>query len=239
MVIKFLIKMGILTLILSLVLPLIVGERDLTLYTPLIFINIFPIVLLFRKKLSFKNGPFQAIALIGYYIIFIPFLDYFLQVNLTDREGVLMNVIGFINLILLGTSFVSLVKYSFLDLLLKKRRVKPEDLLINILTYIIMALVFGVIYLVINRASPTPVFEGIDRGEEGLYFYFQHIYFSFVTMTTLGYGHIYPIKFIGQILVIVEVLTGIILLNCILGIIIGSGIFHFKEEEEKKNDEQR
>ncbi|MCU0289703.1 MAG: potassium channel family protein [Acidobacteria bacterium] len=46
--------------------------------------------------------------------------------------------------------------------------------------------------------------------------YWQSLYFSFVTFTTLGYGDIVPINITGQIIVILEVTLGVMSLGLLL-----------------------
>ncbi|WP_297488600.1 ion channel [uncultured Cetobacterium sp.] len=47
----------------------------------------------------------------------------------------------------------------------------------------------------------------------------------------MGYGDVYPLTFIGQFLVLIEIITGIMLTNVILGLIIGSGILNTKDRK--------
>lgn len=231
----FLLKMAALTLCISMFIPLVFRE-SVVMYGPVIFINLFPMVMLFKKSMFLKKGPFKSIGLIFYYIIFAPLLDFIFKMNITNENEIFLKVIGVLTAVLLSISFISLIQYSFIDLLMKRRRIERKDLLIAFLTYIILAVVFGAIYTIINKNSADPAFSGIDRQNQGLYFYFQHVYFSFMTMTTVGYGDIYPLKFITQFLAIIEILTGVVLLNCILAIILSSGIFHFTDEENNRRN---
>ncbi|RGM98347.1 two pore domain potassium channel family protein [Fusobacterium mortiferum] len=104
----------------------------------------------------------------------------------------------------------------------------PNDITIIITTYITLAISFGLVYTIISFFSDDIAFNNIPKTLEEFEFYFRHIYFSFITITTIGYGDIYPLTTIGQFLVMIEVITGMILTNVILGLVIGSGIFYFK-----------
>lgn len=50
--------------------------------------------------------------------------------------------------------------------------------------------------------------------------WFQSLYFSFATFTTLGFGDIIPINWIGQLLVIIEVMMGYLMLGTLIAILI-------------------
>lgn len=121
-----------------------------------------------------------------------------------------------------------LLKYVFTDFFKRKRQIVPNDITIIITTYITLAISFGLVYTIISFFSDDIAFNNIPKTLEEFEFYFRHIYFSFITITTIGYGDIYPLTTFGQFLVMIEVITGMILTNVILGLVIGSGIFYFK-----------
>ena len=121
-----------------------------------------------------------------------------------------------------------LLKYVFTDFFKRKRQIVPNDITIIITTYITLAISFGLVYTIISFFSDDIAFNNIPKTLEEFEFYFRHIYFSFITITTIGYGDIYPLTTIGQFLVMIEVITGMILTNVILGLVIGSCIFYFK-----------
>ena len=60
------------------------------------------------------------------------------------------------------------------------------------------------------------------------------LYYSIVTVTTLGYGDILPINATGQILVILELIFSFILVILIIGVLI-SGVRYIKEKERIEN----
>ncbi|MGL4977531.1 ion channel [Cetobacterium sp.] len=126
-------------------------------------------------------------------------------------------------------SHVILLKYVITDFLRRRRRVVASDVTVVITTYITIAISFGLLYTLITLFSSEPVFNGIDKNIGGFQFYFKHIYFSFITITTIGYGDVYPLTALSQFLVVVEIITGLILTNVILGLVIGSGILTSKD----------
>lgn len=192
-----------------------------------VFLGILPIIFLKQKNFLFKDGPLKSSCLILYYLLIVPIVDIFLELSEIDKElKYFFYFLSFINVLLLITSHIMLLKYVFTDFFKRKRQIVPNDITIIITTYITLAISFGLVYTIISFFSDDIAFN--NKTLEEFEFYFRHIYFSFITITTIGYGDIYPLTTIGQFLVMIEVITGMILTNVILGLVIGSGIFYFK-----------
>lgn len=196
-----------------------------------VFLGILPIIFLKQKNFLFKDGPLKSSCLILYYLFIVPIVDIFLELSEIDKElKYFFYFLSFINVLLLITSHIMLLKYVFTDFFKRKRQIVPNDITIIITTYITLAISFGLVYTIISFFSDDIAFNNIPKTLEEFEFYFRHIYFSFITITTIGYGDIYPLTTIGQFLVMIEVITGMILTNVILGLVIGSGIFNFKDK---------
>lgn len=194
-----------------------------------VFLGILPIIFLKQKNFLFKDGPLKSSCLILYYLLIVPIVDIFLELSEIDKElKYFFYFLSFINVLLLITSHIMLLKYVFTDFFKRKRQIVPNDITIIITTYITLAISFGLVYTIISFFSDDIAFNNIPKTLEEFEFYFRHIYFSFITITTIGYGDIFPLTTIGQFLVMIEVITGMILTNVILGLVIGSGIFYFK-----------
>lgn len=195
-----------------------------------IFFSILPIVFLKQKNFIFKDGPLKATALVFYYLILVPIINFSLNIN--ENESSLkyfFYFLSFVNILLLIACHIIILKYVFTDFLRRRRKVVPKDVVVVITTYITIAISFGLLYTVLSLLSSTPVFNGITGDLPQIEFYFKHIYFSFITITTVGYGDVYPLTMLAQFLVVVEIIVGIVLTNVILGLVIGSGILSSKD----------
>lgn len=195
-----------------------------------IFFSILPMVFLKQKNFIFKDGPLKATALVFYYLILVPIINFSLNIN-EDESSLkyFFYFLSFINILLLVACHVIILKYVFADFFRRRRKVVPKDVVVVITTYITIAISFGLLYTVLSLFSSTPVFNGITQDLPQIEFYFKHIYFSFITITTVGYGDVYPLTMLAQFLVVVEIITGIVLTNVILGLVIGSGILSSKD----------
>lgn len=87
--------------------------------------------------------------------------------------------------------------------ILSHRVVAAETILGAICVYLMIGFAFAFIYTVAGQISDQPVLAGHPEGTTPNY-----LYFSYVTMTTLGYGDLRPATTAMQSLAVVEVLVG-------------------------------
>ena len=94
--------------------------------------------------------------------------------------------------------------------------------------YLLMGLIWTMMYLFIAQAVP-----GAFNGLEQLLWYdnFADVaYYSYVTLTTLGYGDISPVAPIARFLVYMEAVVGVFYMAILVASLIGVGI-----NESKRN----
>jgi hypothetical protein len=81
----------------------------------------------------------------------------------------------------------------------------------------VTVLAFGALYRSIDYADPDS-FSSPDSALSG----FRFIYFSAVTLSTIGYGDVHPVETLGQIAVTVQIVAGPVLLSWLLAVFLGS-----------------
>ena len=85
--------------------------------------------------------------------------------------------------------------------------------------YLLLALIWAMLYLFIAEAVPG-AFNGLPQAS-WLENFFAGIYFSFVTITTLGYGDISPVLPIARFLVLMEAVVGVFYMAIVVASLIG------------------
>lgn len=135
------------------------------------------------------------------------------------------DVLNFISQV--GLSF--LIFYAF-TIVLKEAMTLKEDtnnmILISITGYLIIGLIGGLMAAGLAQFYPDAYYHSTGM-ELSL---FSYIYYSFVTMTTLGYGDIIPITDPSQSLAVMLVIVG----QLFLSIIIGMNIANFMNKRKSK-----
>jgi voltage-gated potassium channel Kch len=82
--------------------------------------------------------------------------------------------------------------------------------------YLLVGLVFGVAFAVIQDISGTPFFTIEHAGRD------DFLYFSYATLTTVGYGDLVAATNLGRSLAITEALLGQIYLVTVVALIVGN-----------------
>lgn len=90
---------------------------------------------------------------------------------------------------------------------LRHRRVTYETVLGALCAYVLIGLLFAFLYLAVNDFSNDPFFAQPGEHTQG-----EYLYFSFVALTTLGFGDLSPSVGLPQALTVVEALVGSIFL---------------------------
>ena len=100
----------------------------------------------------------------------------------------------------------------------------------SISLYLLLGLVWTIIYLLLLQIDPT-AFSGIEEGNWKQNFS-QVAYYSFVTLTTLGYGDILPVNRVAQFFVYMETIMGVFYMAIIVSSLISLRLAKLQEEKE-------
>jgi hypothetical protein len=87
--------------------------------------------------------------------------------------------------------------------ILKHRRVTRETVLGALCAYVLVGLLFAFVYLAVNEFRSEPFFA-----QAGPHVQSEFLYFSFVALTTLGFGDLSPAVGLPQALTVLEALFG-------------------------------
>lgn len=96
---------------------------------------------------------------------------------------------------------------------------------LNIITgsvalYLILGFIWAILYTILIQLQPEAI-RGLEP-ENWVYALSTMTYFSFVTLTTLGYGDMSPVTPIAKVLVILEAVTGMFYFAIVVASLIGA-----------------
>ncbi|MFQ3210540.1 MAG: voltage-gated potassium channel [Colwellia sp.] len=92
--------------------------------------------------------------------------------------------------------------------------------------YLLMGLIWAVLYTLVQLSFPNS-FTNINNSNEWFTLFPDFIYFSFVTITTLGFGDISPLLPISRFLVYFEAIVGQFYLAILVASLVGSHMSNF------------
>ena len=117
--------------------------------------------------------------------------------------------------------FVTLLIYAFwlmIKDLFTAKKVDATILLLAVNCYLLIGILWVFFYLLVEHANPGSFALAGDLGMP----VWKHLYyFSFVTLTTLGYGDIQPVTAIARSLAMVEAVCGVLFTGILVARLIG------------------
>ncbi|WP_186277398.1 potassium channel family protein [Vibrio parahaemolyticus] len=94
----------------------------------------------------------------------------------------------------------------------------------SVALFLLLGLMWAIAYLILLEFSPE-AFTGMEAISWGQNFS-NAAYFSFVTLTTLGYGDISPLTPLAQVVVYLEAITGVFYMAIVVSSLVSSNIDH-------------
>jgi len=152
-----------------------------------------------RHRTLFVAAVLVAPAVVG------TWLDHF-QPDLWPREWTLAA----------GALFAAFVIMHLLRFILKAPRVDFQVLCAGISTYLMLALLWAFGYVLVARLVPPAFVVTIGTERHDLLEGFDALYFSFCTLTTVGYGDIVPVARIARQLAVMEATTGTLFITVLI-----------------------
>jgi hypothetical protein len=117
-----------------------------------------------------------------------------------------------------GALFLGYAVINILRIVVQSEEVTKETIYAAIVAYMLMALMWAFLYMILELLAPGS-FSFPERGFRAETMRFK--YFSFVTITTLGYGDIAPLTNKASALVMLEALFGQIYLVVLVAWLVG------------------
>jgi hypothetical protein len=120
--------------------------------------------------------------------------------------------------------FLSFTLYLCWKQVMFSGRVDRNKIIGSICIYILLAVIWAFAYLMVEMFVPGS-FNGLKSGlwQENLE---ALVYYSFVTLTTLGYGDIAPIQPLARFMAYLEAITGIFYTTVLVASLIGMRLAH-------------
>ncbi|MGD2099452.1 MAG: potassium channel family protein [Desulfobacterales bacterium] len=137
-------------------------------------------------------------AIVGIFLAVLMLVSIWLQYVYTNKT---VEAVGMLS----GGLFTILVIASLLEFIRKSEKVDREVIYAAALLYLLLALMWAFLYTFLEWVDPASF--NIDLGQAQTNFAALK-YYSFVTITTLGYGDIVPVTEVAKAFAVLEAVVG-------------------------------
>ncbi len=127
-----------------------------------------------------------------------------------------------------GIAFIAFLVIIILSFIFGERKVTINVIYASIVVYLLIAIMWSFVYSVLESIQPGSFAIGEGQIEVGRRLY---IYYSFVTITTLGYGDITPTTDLANSVSFLEAVTGQLYIAILIARLVG---LHIAQSMNKK-----
>lgn len=104
--------------------------------------------------------------------------------------------------------FIVFILFQLLRFILIAPRVNGDILCAGIASYLLLGLLWAFAYMLVAQLMPGAFFFDGRIEDKQEMTSFTSVYFSFITLTTVGYGDITPVASVARMLAAMEAMTG-------------------------------
>jgi len=115
-----------------------------------------------------------------------------------------------------GLLFIGFVVVEFLRFILRAPRVDFGVLCAGIATYLMLGLLWSFAYILVDRLVPNSFVFTVGPVSSHSMNHFNALYFSFITLSTVGYGDIIPLSGAARMLAMVEAVFGMFYMTLLI-----------------------
>ena len=124
--------------------------------------------------------------------------------------------------VLLAIAFLAHTMYSLFYYILRSRQVTEDTIFAAISIYLLLGITWGIVYSFVEGIHPGSFYfsNALILGNEKPEWY-HFLYYSFITLTTVGYGDVTPVTQQSQSLAILEAITGVLFTAVMIARLVG------------------
>jgi len=97
---------------------------------------------------------------------------------------------------------------------LRSKQFSVDEIFVSTSLYLLIGLTWTICYLTLEHFVPGSFNAEFDQ--DGIFSWSDFLYYSFITLTTLGYGDIIPLTALARSLSVMEAVTGVIFVPVII-----------------------
>ncbi len=161
-----------------------------------IFLDIFLTAIAISMVYIISHKKVQVIA--GLFLAIVMLASLWLQYSYQNKGIAAIGMIA-------GVLFIAVVITGIMVFVLKSEEVNREIIYAAMLLYLLAALMWAFVYTFLELIDPASFNIDLSR-PEGYLLVFQ--YYSFVTITTLGYGDVTPVTEVAKAFAVLEAVVG-------------------------------
>ncbi len=132
--------------------------------------------------------------------------------------------------VFVGFFFFIYVIWILFDMIIKTKEITENTLYGTVCIYLLLGLLWASLYGLIDEIIPGAIFYS-EYGEHTLT-HNELIYFSYTTLTTLGYGDITSVTPVGRIMAVIEAITGQLFIVFMVGRLLSIYLIKSRKDNE-------
>jgi hypothetical protein len=114
-----------------------------------------------------------------------------------------------------GAGLLAMLPYAVIVEFRRDTTVSAQSVMAALCVYIVFGLFFARLAPAVSAVVGQPYFAGVKTADES-----DYVYFSFITLTTVGYGDLAPMLHVGRALAVLEAVMGQLYLVTVVALIV-------------------